>query len=109
MRLISLRSINSLFTPFLFQNAHSAAFSSAKSKVAMRISNAQMCKYNRTFCHHSCLSDKKIEDKSMKETISKMSDNLHIIDKKISHIDAVIFINFVLFNGVYMPLILYFI
>jgi len=31
-------------TPFLFENAHSGAFSSVKSNVAMRISNAQRCK-----------------------------------------------------------------
>ena len=33
-----------LFTPFLFENAHSGAFSSAKSKGSMRIFDAQRCK-----------------------------------------------------------------
>ena len=32
------------FTPFLFENAHSGAFSSAKSNGSMRILNAQRCK-----------------------------------------------------------------
>jgi uncharacterized protein with PQ loop repeat len=35
---------NTLFTPFLFENAHKWEFSSAKSNVAMRIRNAQRCK-----------------------------------------------------------------
>jgi hypothetical protein len=33
-----------LFTPFLFENAHSGAFSSAKSNGSMRIFDAQRCK-----------------------------------------------------------------
>ena len=31
------------FTPFIFENAHSGAFSSAKSNGSMRIFNAQRC------------------------------------------------------------------
>ena len=45
---VEVKSLNELptiqFTPFLFENAHSGAFSSAKSNGAMRISNAQRCK-----------------------------------------------------------------
>jgi hypothetical protein len=36
------------FTPFLFENAHSGAFSSAKSNGSMRIFNAQRCIYSDT-------------------------------------------------------------
>jgi hypothetical protein len=36
----------SIITPFLFENAHSGAFSSAKSNGSMRIFNAQRCKKN---------------------------------------------------------------
>ena len=38
------------FTPFLFENAHSGAFSSAKSNVAMRILNAQRCIQDCQIC-----------------------------------------------------------
>ena len=38
-----------LFTPFLFENAHSGAFSSAKSNDSMRIFDAQRCKKNAGF------------------------------------------------------------
>jgi hypothetical protein len=45
---VEVKSLNEMptiqFTPFLFENAHSGSFSSAKSNVAMRISNAQGCK-----------------------------------------------------------------
>jgi hypothetical protein len=45
---VEVKSLNEMptiqFTPFLFENAHSGAFSSAKSNGVMRISNAQRCK-----------------------------------------------------------------
>ena len=48
------------FTPFLFENAHSGAFSSAKSNGSMRIFNAQRCKKeNKTLslCFAECFEN----------------------------------------------------
>ena len=44
-------SINELFKPFLFENTHSGAFSSAKSNCSMRIFNAQRCKAMLSSCN----------------------------------------------------------
>ena len=50
---VEVKSLNEIptiqFTPFLFENAHSKTFSSAKSNVAMRISNAQIKQTNKAF------------------------------------------------------------
>ena len=48
------------FTPFLFENAHSGAFSSAKSNVAMRILNAQRCKQDCQICEMLIANTKSI-------------------------------------------------